>query len=151
MCSSRCDRPARSASSKPEPVPIQNPSAADRTESMCSVTTRTPESSSVRRCVLIAIGVAVAAVPRAAGAARAVAAVATVVAVAPRAAVAAVAAVTPRAAAVAAAPGPDGRQLLDGLAGHLRVLGQAQADAAALAVGLDHAHVDLVALVEGLL
>src|SRR4051794_16186029 len=103
----------------------------------------------------VPLGVAVAAVPRAAGAARAVAAVAAAalaVAVAPRAAVAA--AVTARAAAVAAAPaaaGADRGQLLDGLAGDLGVLGEAQADAAALAVDLDHADLDLVALVEDLL
>ena len=50
MCSIRCDRPASGSSSADEPVPIQKPSATDRTESMASVTTRTPESSSVRRC-----------------------------------------------------------------------------------------------------
>ena len=37
--------PERESSSPAEPVPIQNPSAADRTESIRSVTTRTPESS----------------------------------------------------------------------------------------------------------
>src|SRR4051812_3617062 len=123
---------------------------------MCSVTIRTPESSSVRRWS-VPLGVTVAAVPRAAGAARAVAAVAApvaaaaVVAVAARAAVT-VAAVPARAAAVAAAAtGADGGQLLDGLAGDLGVLGQAQADPAALAVDLDHADGDLVALVEDLL
>ena len=56
-----------------------------------------------------------------------------------------------RRALAAAAAGADAGQLLDGLAGDLRVLGQAQADAAALAVDLDHAHGDLVALVEDLL
>src|SRR3954453_9972381 len=154
MCSSRWDRPALSSDSKPEPVPIQNPSAADRTEPMCSVTTRTPESSSVRRCsvdrVLVALGIAVRAVPRAPRAARPVAALAAAAAAAvaiagaARAPVAAAAAaavtVAARAAPVAAAAtGADRGQLLDGLAGDLRVLGEAQADAAALAVDLDDA------------
>src|SRR3954449_3742974 len=157
MCSTRCDRPASSVASPTEPVPIQNPRAADRTEPMCSVTIRTPESSSVRRWS-VPLGVTVAAVPRAAGAARAVAAVAApvaaaaVVAVAARAAVTVAAAVPARAAAVAAAAtGADGGQLLGGLAGDIGVLGQAQADPAALAVDLDHADGDLVALVEDLL
>src|SRR3954468_12637920 len=177
MCSMRCDRPASGPSSADEPVPIQKPSATDRTESMCSVTIRTPDSSSVRRCSscterLAALGVAVhaAAVARPAGAAR--------VAVAPRAAVAvpvtararaaarapapaaagarigaaaprAAVAVAPRAAAVAA--GADRGELLLGLAGDVRVIGEAQADTAALAVDLDHADRHLVALVEHLL
>jgi hypothetical protein len=46
----RCDSPASSSDSAALPVPIQNPSAADRTEGMASVATRTPESSSVMRC-----------------------------------------------------------------------------------------------------
>lgn len=49
MCSIRCDRPACGSSSTDEPVPIQKPSVTERTESMDSVTTRTPESSSVTR------------------------------------------------------------------------------------------------------
>ena len=53
--------------------------------------------------------------------------------------------------AAAAAAGADAGELLDGLAGDLRVLGEAQADATALAVDLDHAHVDLIALVEHVL
>src|SRR4051794_5705910 len=154
MCSTRWDRPASSSDSATEPVPIQNPRATDRTESMCSVTIRTPESSSVRRCcsctagVLVAIASAAMAGPAGAGAAAAAAAAA----VSPRAGAAAVA-VTPR-AAVAAAPaaaGADASQLLDGLAGDLGVLGEAQADAATLAVDLDHADGDLVALVEDVL
>ena len=56
-----------------------------------------------------------------------------------------------RRAPAAAAAGADAGQLLGGLAGDLRVLGEAQADAAALAVDLDHADGDLVALVEHLL
>src|SRR5919201_1949326 len=76
-------------------------------------------------------------VARAAGAARAAVAVA-------RAAVAAL-------ATRAAAGGAERRELLDGLVGDLRVLGQPQADAPALTVDLDHAHGDLVALVEDVL
>ncbi len=92
---------------------------------------------------------------RTAGAARPIAVAAatrTALAVASRATVAA-AALTARAAAVAAGPtaGADGRELLDRLAGDLGVVGEAQADAAALAVDLDHADRDLVALVEHLL
>src|SRR5215212_3802007 len=110
---------------------------------MRSVTTRTPESSSVIRCSSSnLIPVAAGAVARAAGAARAALAVAV--------ATAAVA-VTARAAVAAAPAAADRRELLDGLAGDLRVLGEAQADAAALAVDLDHAHLDLVALVEHVL
>ena len=45
----------------------------------------------------------------------------------------------PRPPRAAAAAGADAGQLLVGLAGDLRVLGEAQADAAALAVDLDHA------------
>src|SRR4051794_26516529 len=166
MCSIRCDRPASGWSSADEPVPIQKPSATDRTESMCSVTIRTPDSSSVRRCssctaraALAAIGIAVdaAAVPRAAGAARLPVAARAAVAV-PVAAAAARAAVAARAAAVAVAPRAaavaaraDRGELLLGLAGDVRVVGEAQADAAALAVDLDHADGHLVALVEHLL
>src|SRR5215210_7312825 len=152
MCSTRCDRPASASPSADEPVPTQKPSATDRTESMDSVTTRTPDSSRVRRCppsptgALPALGVApaAAAVARAARAARAAAVAAALapVAIAPRAAVA---------PAAPAAARPDAGQLLDRLAGDLRVGGQAQADAAALAVDLDDAHLDLVALVEDVL
>src|SRR5829696_9008719 len=155
MCSVRCDRPASGSSSADEPVPIQKPRATDRTESMDSETTRTPDPSSVRRCsgsTLPALGVATraAAVPRAPRAARAriAVALAAALAVAPRAAVAVPAHAR---AAVAAAARADARQVLGGLAGDLRVLRQAQADAAALAVDLHHAHADLVALVEDVL
>src|SRR3954453_9422413 len=132
MCSTRWDRPASSSDSATEPVPIQNPRATDRTESMCSVTIRTPESSSVRRCSSCTAGglvaIAAAAVARPAGAAAA--AVAAAATLAPRATVAAVA-VAPRAAVTAAtaATGADTGQLLDGLAGDLGILGETQADA----------------------
>ena len=53
--------------------------------------------------------------------------------------------------APAGATGANAGELLDGLAGDVRVLAQAQADAPALAVDLDHAHVDLIALVEHVL
>src|SRR4051812_19203594 len=111
---------------------------------------------------LVALGVAVdaAAVARAPGAAgptvTARAAVPGAAAAAARATVAVAAAaraavtVAPGAAAVAA-PAADRGELLLGLAGDVRVVGEAQADAAALAVDLDHAHGDLVALVEHLL
>src|SRR5688572_24106387 len=115
---------------------------------MCSVATRSPESSVVIRCFgteperLAAFRVAVAA--RAAVAVAVTATAARAPAVAARAAVA----VAPAAAVRA---GADRRELLLGLAGDLRVLGEAQADAAALLVDLDHADRDLVALVEDLL
>ena len=52
----------------------------------------------------------------------------------------------PRAATAAAAvAAADRRQLLGGLARDRRVVGEAQADPAALAVDLDHGHVELVA------
>src|SRR4051794_41025254 len=143
MCSIRWLRPASGSASPADPVPIQKPSATERTLGMRSVTTRTPESSSVIRCssstYLVAVpAAAVARAARAAGAAVAVAAAAVAI---------------PARAAVAAAPAAaaDGRELLDRLAGDLRVLGEAQADAAALAVDLDHADADLVALVEDVL
>src|SRR5215210_4461452 len=148
MCSRKCERPASASVSPREPAPTKKPRAADRTEGMTSVTIRSPESSSVRRCSgngpLGAVRVPVRA--------RAALAAAPAVAVAPAAAAAvtarpAVAAV----AAPAAAAGADRGQLLDGLAGDLGVLGEAEADPAALAVDLDHAHLDLVALVEDLL
>src|SRR3954467_11543586 len=99
MCSMRCERPASSSASPTLPVPIQNPRATDRTESMDSVTTRTPEGRVVRRCNLGALGVA----PAAGGAGPArPAAAATVAAAATRAA--------------AAVAGAHGGELLDGLA-----------------------------------
>ena len=47
MCSMRWESPASSCASPTEPVAIQSPSAADRTEGIASVTTRTPELSVV--------------------------------------------------------------------------------------------------------
>ena len=162
-CSSRCDSPASARRLSPrEPVPIQKPSDTDRTEGIASVTIRTPESSVVRRCSLRhgvgALG------PRALGVAIAHAAT-----IAVTVAVAAVAAVRghrghgrrgPRSRsrgrrghgrAVAASPAPTARELLRGLARDLRVVGEPQADPAALAVDLDDPDVELVALVEDLL
>src|SRR5215213_9283108 len=142
MCSRKCDRPASSTCSPRDPAPMKKPRAADRTELMCSVTTRSPESSVVSLCsgsVLTALGIAVAARAPLAVAPAAVAARAPAVAARP--------AVAP----VAAAAGADGGELLLGLPGDLRVLGEAQADAAALLVDLDDADGDLVALVEHLL
>src|SRR5215218_8769601 len=140
MCSRKCESPASSGSSPREPAPTKKPRAADRTEPMCSVTTRSPESSVVSLCsgrTLTALGVAVTARPPLAAA---VAAWPAAVAARPVAAAAAV----PAAAA-------DRRQLLLGLADDVGVLGEAQADAAALLVDLDDADGDLVALVEHLL
>src|SRR3954467_13111183 len=119
MCSIRCERPASSSPSPTLPAPIQNPSATDRTESIDSVTIRTPESSVVD---LGAVRVPPRAPARAAGAA------AAAVPPAPPAATAA-----RRPAAVAAA-GADRGELLGGLAHDVGVAGQAQADAPALAV-----------------
>src|SRR5829696_7161895 len=127
MCSRKCESPASASVSPREPAPTKKPRAADRTEGMTSVTTRSPESSSVRRCSgngpLAAVRVPVRA--RAALAAAPAVAVAAAASVTARPAVAAVAA--------PAAAGADRRQLLDGLAGDLGGLGEAQADAAALA------------------
>src|SRR6185436_15154829 len=89
------------------------------------------------------------AVARATRAARS--AVALAVATVAPATVPAIAAVPAVAAALGPAGGGQRRQLLDGLAGDVGIVGQAQADAPALAVDLDHAHGDLVALVEHVL
>src|SRR5215218_6807294 len=143
MCSRKCESPASSGSSPREPAPTKKPRAADRTEPMCSVTTRSPESSVVSLCsgrTLTALGVAVTARPPLA------------VAVAAAAASPAAAAARPVAAAAAVpAAAADRRQLLLGLADDVGVLGEAQPDAAALLVDLDDADGDLVALVEHLL
>src|ERR1700722_6344083 len=153
MCSSRCEIPAWSSCSSTEPVAIQKPSATERTLGMRSVTTRTPESSVVIWCSSLTSAarglVALATVARTTGAA---------LALTPPAAVRALATVARRTAALSGAPvstaaatGPHAGELLDGLAGDVWVLGQTQADAATLAVDLDHAHVDLIALVEDVL
>src|SRR4051812_40942429 len=153
MCSRKCDRPASSCVSPREPVPTKKPTAADRTEGMRSVTIRSPLSSvlswwSGKSARLPAIGIAVGARP--------VAAVGPVAAARPPVAAAPAVATAPAAAAAVAAAhrrvaGADRRELLGRLAGDVRVVGEAQADAAALAVDLDHPHRDLVALVEDLL
>src|SRR5438270_12664244 len=146
MCSSRCEMPAWLSSSTTDPAAIQKPSATERTPGTRSVTTRTPLSSVAIRCSsLNRRSTLVAAVARAARAALAVAARSPLRALAP---VAAAATVT---GASAAPAGADADELLDGLAGDVRVVGQPQADAAALAVDLDHADVDLVALVQHVL
>src|SRR5215208_748173 len=128
-CSRKCDSPASAGVSPRDPVATKKPRAADRTELMCSVATRSPESTSVMRWSGKYPGLATVRVP---------------VAARPPLAVAV-------AAAAPAAARADRGQLLDGLAGDLRVLGEAQADPAALAVDLDHADADLVALVEDVL
>ena len=130
-----------------EPVATKKPRAADRTELMCSVATRSPLSS----CgdPVVGQGASCARGPgRRAGDAgrdrgrgrRAPPPLRSPPR--PRG---------PRSAAATAAAAADRGQLLDGLAGDVGVLGEAQADAAALAVDLDHADGDLVALVEHVL
>src|SRR5215218_3774959 len=121
---------------------------------MASVTIRTPEGSVVMRCSLTAfepspragpsaaVGIAVPRAPAAvAPAALAVAPAAAVAAVAPAAAVAAGTA-TPTAARAHAG------QLVHRLPGDGGVVRQPQADPPALAVDLDHTHLDLLAAVE---
>src|SRR3954470_19745862 len=171
MCLIRWLRPALGSSSAAEPVPIHSPRATERTDCIRSVTTRTPESSTVSswpcstasacfsansggRSWLATLRVA----PRARAVARATRATRSAVAlavapVAPAtvAAIAAIAAIAAVTAALGAAGGSQRGQLLDRLARDVGVLGQAQADAPALAVDLDHAHGDLVALVEHVL
>src|SRR4051812_35406496 len=145
-CSRKCESPDSRSLSPREPVATKKPRAADRTEPMCSVATRSPLGSSVIRCAgseLVPLGVPIAArAPVPIAVAPAAAAPAVAVTVAPTATA------VPAATAAAAA---DRGQLLDGLAGDLGILGEAQADAAALAVDLDHADGDLVALVEDVL
>src|SRR5436305_247371 len=143
MCSSRCDRPASVSFSVTEPVPIQNPRATERTPGMCSVTTRTPESSVEISCPVMSSGSAIT-VTRASRAAGSPVALAAAAAAArpgrtPGTAVAA--------ATASAAPAADGRELLDRLPGDVGIVGQAQADPAPLTVDLDHPDGDLVALV----
>src|SRR5579875_3201820 len=163
MCSGRCEMPASRSCSRPEPAALPPPRPTERPPGPRSLTTRTPESSVVMLCSTLTTrawwrsprpSVAIARVARAPGPAVAVAP-RTRSALAPFATVrgraAALARGTPAAGAPAAAAGADARELLDGLAGDVRVVGEAQADAAALAIDLDHAHVDLVALVEHVL
>ena len=50
MCSRKCEMPACSSPSSREPTRTHRPSAIDRTDGTRSVTTRMPESSSVRVC-----------------------------------------------------------------------------------------------------
>src|SRR3954451_16098055 len=125
-CSRKCEIPACCSDSSREPTLTQNPSATERTEGIASVTTRTPESR-----VVILCGSARALVP----VAPAVAAIATA---APTAVPAPAAAIAAASAATTATAGADLGQVLNGLALHVRVIGQAQPDAAALAVHLDH-------------
>src|SRR5581483_11007268 len=114
-CSSRCESPAWSSVSPREPVPIHSPSATERTAGIASVTTRTPESSVVSRCVC--------------------------------------------ATTSGAGPGPGRGHGRDRDPGHgrcaddhrdPRVVCEPQSDPSTLAVDLDHAHVDLVALIQDL-
>src|SRR3954468_15828827 len=129
MCSMRCERPASSSPSPTLPAPIQNPSATDRTEPMDSVTTRTPESSSVS---LGAVRVPPSAPARAAGAAAAAGPT-----VAAAVGVPAGGGGRGRGGGRGPPPPPPPRpparaRSLGVLAGDVGVVGQAQADAAAL-------------------
>ena len=45
----KCETPALATDSSREPAPIQSPIDAERTPSMCSVMTRSPPGSVVRR------------------------------------------------------------------------------------------------------
>src|SRR5207248_3180796 len=150
-CSRKCEFPACSGASLREPTPIQNPSAIDRTEGMASVTTRTPESSSVSLCPSAANRRLLPPVARVPGGARPAAALAAVTP-------AAVASVTPAAISPAASARPVAtpaaisrahrRDLLGRLALDLGIVRQAQPDPAALAIDLHDAHGHLVAAVE---
>src|SRR5271166_3758756 len=153
MCSSRCEMPASLSCSTTEPVPIQKPSATERTPGMRSVTTRTPDSSVVIRCSACKAraSIAVAAMTGAPRAALALAPPAAARALIARALAAVAARALARTARAARSAGAHARELRGRLARDVRVVGQAQADAAALAVDLDHAHVDLIALVEHVL
>ena len=111
----------------------QSPSATERTEGTSSVTTRTPEPSSVS-CGALNASCAARASPAVARASRLAAAAAA----APAAAVAAVAADRRRRSRPQASSSR--RFALD-----RGVVGEAQADPAALAVDLDHGDVDLLA------
>src|SRR5215211_5368523 len=151
-CSKKCEIPAWPSSSSREPARTQNPSAIERTEGIASVTTRAPESRVVSRAASVkavllawsAIRVAVARpVPVALAPASAAVATAAPVA-APSTAVAPV-------AAAALVAGAHGGQLLGGLALDLRVVGEPEPDAAALAVHLDDLDLQLVAAVHDLL
>src|ERR1039458_6705824 len=145
MCSSRCERPACASFSVREPVPIQKPSATERTAGTRSVTTRTPPGSSVMTCALSTVGreLLAVAVTRATRAARAAVSPAALA----RTARAAVSATT---TAAAAAGSGERREFLDRLAGDLGIVAEAHPDATAFAVDLDHPHGDLVALAQHL-
>src|SRR5205823_12621250 len=139
-CSRKCETPAWAGVSLRDPVRIQGPSAIERIDGIASVTTRMPESSSVSwwpSPVVTATGTLPAIPGVLGGAGTAIAAVAPV----PVTAAAAPAAVATATALVA---GADRRELLGRLTLDVGVVRQAQADPAALAVDLDHAHVHLV-------
>src|SRR5437763_8138915 len=148
-CSRKCETPASSTVSSREPVRTQKPRAMERTVSIRSDTTRRPEPSSVTwgRSGVTRSSAAIASVVAVAAVALAAVTPASVASATPTA----VAAAAPRAVAAALVAGPDRGQLLGGLAGDLRVVGQPEADPAALLVDLDHAHVDLVAAVQHVL
>ena len=150
-CSRKCEMPACSWPSSRDPARIQKPSAIERTEGIASVATLTPDSSVVTwlRCSVdhrstpllarrLAQRSSVRLRSRSAVAPATAAALATASAVPATAAVTAIAAVTTAARALVA--GAHRGELFLRLARHVRVLGEAQADAAALAVHLDDLH-----------
>src|ERR687893_185754 len=122
-CSRKCEMPPCSGDSLREPVPIQRPSAIDRTDGIRSDTTRTPESSRVS--LWPSVVVSALALVAGVGAARAVAA-----AIPPAVAVPAAAATVAAAAsaAPATATGAHRGELLGRLARDVGVVGEAQAD-----------------------
>src|SRR5689334_19970289 len=123
---------------------------------MRSVAIRSPEGSVVswwlsgllRAAVGVAVGAAAAVAPVTVAPTATAAAVAAAVAVA---AAALTARPTVAAAARATVAGADADELLGRLARDLRVVGEAQADAAALPVDLDDADLEVLALLEDLL
>src|SRR5688500_11199062 len=155
-CSRKCESPSWPSASSRDPVRTHSPRATDRTEGTTSVTTRTPLESVVSwtfsgsedngatrlRNALEAL---------AASSASATVAVAPAAATVTAAVAATSSATVTTAATAATGAGADGGELLGRLALDGGVLGEPQADPAALAVDLDHGHLDLVALAQDVL
>ena len=143
-CSRKCETPACAGVSSRDPVLTQSPRATERTEGTTSVTTRRPRVELRQLDALGQRGSSVAALPLTAAASAAVATVAAATAAA-AAAIAAVAAAAAAAAAHRRVARAELLQLLRALALDRRVVGEPQADPAALLVDLGHGDVDLVA------
>src|SRR3984893_15323110 len=144
--------PAWLSSSTTEPVPIQKPSATERTLGTRSVTTLTPDSSVVIRCSgCSGPSIAVAAVARTTYRRPAPRTLAD----APRGTVGALAAVAAgslaRGTTAPSAARAHAREFLDRLAHDVGVVGQTQSDPAALAVHLDDPDADLITFAEHIL